>query len=47
VKKSKFKLPFSEWLTMHFLVALDINGTKDMELAGYKITKLEEGEFIE
>jgi hypothetical protein len=47
IKKSKFKLPFSEWLIMHFLVALDINGTKDMELAGYKITKLEEGGFNE
>lgn len=47
IKKSEFKMPFSEWLTMHFLVALDINGSKDMELAGYKITKLEEGEIYE
>lgn len=42
IKKSEFKMSFSEWLTMHFMLALDINGTSEMELAGYKIIKLEE-----
>ena len=47
IKKSEFKMSFSEWLTMHFLVALDINGSKEMELAGYKITKIGEDDIIE
>lgn len=47
IRKSEFKLSFSEWLTMHFMLALDINGKKDMELAGFRIEKLEDGEFYE
>lgn len=47
VKKSEFKLPFSEWLTMHFMLALDINGKKDMEFAGFKIEKIGDGDIFD
>lgn len=40
IKNSDIKLPLSEWLVAHMLMARDINGDEDIEFAGYKITKL-------
>lgn len=47
IKNNEMKIPFSEWLITHTLVAFDILGKTEIEYAGYRITKLEEGDNIE
>lgn len=40
LKKSQVKEELTDWLTMHFLMAADLNDSKELELAGYKIEKI-------
>jgi len=43
IKKQAFANEVAEWLFTHFLMAVDLLGKDDIEMLGYKVTKITEG----